>query len=141
MLNKCAFIGNLTKDPELRYTAQGTAVANFSIACNEKFKDKDGNTKEETEFVNIVVWKRLAETCGNYLTKGKQIYIEGKMQTRHYDDKDGNRKYVTEIIGNKMVMLGGKEKSKESNQPGPREQQYNNDKQQPTFDDDNSIPF
>lgn len=105
-VNKWIGIGNLTKDPELRYTPQGTAVCNFSIACNERFKDKSGQQQEKVEYVNIVAWKQLAETCGKYLHKGKQVYIEGSLQTRKWQDRDGNDRYTTEIVANQMQMLG-----------------------------------
>ena len=105
-VNKVILVGNLGKDPELRYTASGTAVANFSLATTEKYKDRDGNSQEKTEWHNIVVWRQLAEICGKYLTKGKQIYIEGKIQTRSYDDRDGNKRYITEIVVDQMQMLG-----------------------------------
>jgi single-strand DNA-binding protein len=107
-VNKVILVGNLGKDPELKYTPSGAAVANFSMALSEKYKDKDGNPQEKTEWVNIVAWKNLAEICGKYLTKGKQVYIEGRIQTRSYDDRDGVKKYITEIVANNMQMLGGK---------------------------------
>lgn len=107
-VNKCIFVGNLTKNPELKYTPQGTAVCTFSIACNERFKDRDGNKQERVEYINIVAWRQLAEICGNFLQKGKQVYIEGKIQTRSYDDRDGNKRYITEIVADQMQMLGSK---------------------------------
>lgn len=110
-VNSCHFIGNLGKDPEVRYTASGQAVASFSIGCNESWVDKDsGQKKEKTEWVNICVWGKLAEICGEYLKKGKQVYIEGRLQTRSWDDKDGNKRYMTEIVASNMVMLGTKDK-------------------------------
>src|SRR4030067_3002975 len=94
-LNKVMLIGNLGKDPELRYTASGVAVATFSIATNESWKDAEGAAQERTEWHNIVAWRKLAEFCGEYLRKGRKIYIEGKIQTRNYDDKNtGVKKYV-----------------------------------------------
>jgi len=107
-VNLVVLIGNLGKDPEVKYTAGGQAVATFSIACNESWTDKDsGQKKERTEWVNIVVWGKLAEICGEYLKKGKQVYISGRLQTRSWDDKDGNKRYMTEVVADKMVMLGG----------------------------------
>jgi single-strand DNA-binding protein len=107
-VNKVILVGNLGKDPELRYTPAGAAVATFSLATTERYKDRDGNRQEKTEWHNIVAWRQLAEICGKFLHKGKQVYIEGKIQTRSYDDRDGNKKYITEIVADQMQMLGGK---------------------------------
>jgi single-strand DNA-binding protein len=105
-LNKAMLIGNLGKDPELRYTTSGVAVATFSLATNESWKDQDGNLQERTEWHNIVAWKKLAEICGEWLKKGKKVYIEGRIQTRSYDDKNtGTKKYITEIVADNMIML------------------------------------
>jgi single-strand DNA-binding protein len=106
-LNKVMLIGHLGKDPELKYTSNGIAVANFSIATNESWKDQDGNLQERTEWHNIVAWRRLAEICGEYLKKGKRVYIEGKIQTRNYDDKNGVKRYITEIVADDLIMLDG----------------------------------
>ncbi len=106
-LNKVMLIGNLGKDPELRYTTSGVAVATFSIATSESWKDQDGNLQERTEWHNIVTWRKLAEICGEWLKKGKRVYIEGRIQTRSYDDKNGVKKYVTEIVADDMIMLDG----------------------------------
>ena len=108
-LNRVMLIGNLGKDPELRYTTSGTAIATFSLATNESWKDQDGNLQERTEWHNIVAWKKLAEICGEWLKKGKKIYIEGRIQTRSYDDKNtGTKKYITEIVADNMIMLDSK---------------------------------
>ncbi len=104
-VNKAILVGNLGKDPELRYTPSGTAVCTFSLATTDRFKNKQGEQQERTEWHNIVVWAGLAEICGKYLTKGKQIYIEGRIQNRSYDDRDGNKRYITEIVANEMQML------------------------------------
>jgi len=109
-LNKVQLIGNLGKDPELKYTPSGVAVATFSIATSESWKDQDGNQQEKTEWHNIVAWRKLAEICGEYLKKGKKVYLEGKLQTRNYE-KDGIKRYVTEIVADQLIMLdsgGGK---------------------------------
>jgi single-strand DNA-binding protein len=106
-LNRVMLIGNLGKDPEIRYTGSGTAVASFSIATSEKFKNKSGEWEERTEWHNITFWARLAEVAGKSLTKGKTIYVEGRLQTRKWQDRDGNDRYTTEIVGEKMLMLGG----------------------------------
>ena len=106
-VNKVILVGNLGKDPELRYTPSGAAVATFSMATTNPFKDKEGN--KQTEWHNIVAWCQLAEICGKYLHKGKQVYIEGRIQTRSYDDRDGNKKYITEIVADQMQMLGSRD--------------------------------
>ncbi len=106
-LNKVMLIGHLGKDPELRYTSNGIAVASFSMATNEAWKDQDGNLQERTEWHNIVAWRRLAEICGEYLKKGKRVYIEGKIQTRSYDDKNGVKRYTTEVVADDLIMLDG----------------------------------
>ena len=108
-VNKCIFIGNLGKDPEMKYTASGEAICNFSIACTESWKDKQtGEKKEQTEWVRISFFGKLAEICGQYLKKGSQVYIEGSMRTRKWTDKDGQERYTTEIRGDEMKMLGSK---------------------------------
>ncbi|MBZ0252974.1 MAG: single-stranded DNA-binding protein, partial [Candidatus Methylomirabilis sp.] len=99
-------IGNLGRDPEIRYLPSGGQVANFSIATTDKWKNKEGNMEDRTEWHNIVAFGRLAEICGEYLRKGKQVYIEGRLQTRSWEDKDGNKRYMTEIVAREMQMLG-----------------------------------
>ena len=105
-LNKAQLIGNLGKDPELKYTSAGVAVATFSIATSDSWKDQEGNIQERTEWHNIVAWRKLAEICGEWLKKGKRVYIEGKIQTRSYE-KDGVKKYMTEIVADQLIMLDG----------------------------------
>ena len=105
MVNKAILIGRLGGDPEVRYTQSGTAVANFTLATNEKWKDKEGNPQEQTEWHRIVAFARLGEICGEYLSKGSMIYIEGRIQTRQWEDKDGNKRYTTEIVAREMKML------------------------------------
>lgn len=117
-VNKAILIGNLGRDPEIRYTASGTAVANFTIATSERWKDKEtGEDKEQTEWHRIVAWRRLAEICGEYLTKGRQVYIEGRLQTRSWE-KDGVTRYTTEIVANDMMMLGGRDAGTDSRPAG-----------------------
>jgi single-strand DNA-binding protein len=110
-INKVILIGNLGGDPEIRYTPSGRPVANFNIATTENWTNKDGGKEERTEWHRIVAWGRLGEICGEYLHKGKQVYIEGKLQTRSWEDRDGNKRYTTEILAQTMQMLGpaGKE--------------------------------
>lgn len=105
-LNKVMLIGNLGKDPELRYSAKGLAVASFSIATNESTKDEEGNIQERTEWHNVITFGKLAETSNQYLKKGQRVYIEGSIRTRSYDDKNGIKRYVTEIYANDLIMLG-----------------------------------
>lgn len=107
-VNKAIILGNLGKDPELRYASSGKAVANFSIATTEKWKDQSGNMQEATEWHSVVLWGRQAEVAKEYLSKGSSVYIEGRIQTRNYDDKNGVKRYVTEIVGQKMQFLGAK---------------------------------
>jgi single-strand DNA-binding protein len=107
-VNKVILIGNLGQDPELRYTSAGVAVATFTLATNESWKDQDGNTQERTQWHNLVAWRKLAEICGEYLKKGSRIYIEGRLQYRNYDDKNGVKRYVTEIVIDQMMMLDSK---------------------------------
>jgi len=106
-LNKAMIIGNLGKDPELRYTQSGRAVANLSVATNEKWTDNDGNPQERTEWHRVVVWGRQAENCEKYLSKGRQVYVEGRIQTRDWTDNDGNKRYSTEIVAQTVQFLSG----------------------------------
>jgi len=106
-VNKVILVGNLGKDPEVRYTQTGSAVANFSIATSEQWNDRDGKKQERTEWHNIVVWGKTAEHCGQYLSKGRQVFIEGSIRTRSYDDKSGNKRYITEIVAQRVQFLGG----------------------------------
>ncbi len=105
MINKVILIGNLGADPEIRYTQEGTSVATFNIATTERWTDKSGQKQESTEWHRIVAWRRLAEICGEYLNKGSKVYIEGKLQTRKWQDQNGNDKYTTEIVAREMKML------------------------------------
>jgi len=108
-VNKVILIGNLGKDPEVKYTPSGTPVAKFSLATNERYKDKSGEWKDRTEWHNIVAWQRMAEIAGEYLKKGRPVYIEGRLQTHSWDDKQtGQKKYMTEIVANDLVLLGGR---------------------------------
>ncbi len=108
-VNKVILIGNLGKDPELRYAPSGSAVASFSLATSEQWKDQEGNPQERTSWHNIVVWGKLAEIAAEYLKKGRKVYIEGRLQYRDYEGKDGNKRYVTEIVANDLVMLGSRQ--------------------------------
>lgn len=107
-VNKVILVGNLGRDPEVRYMPNGDAVCNFSIATTDSWKDKNGEKQERTEWHNIVMYRRLAEIAGEYLKKGAPVYLEGKLQTRKWQDKDGNDRYTTEIIADQMQMLGSR---------------------------------
>ncbi len=108
MINKVILIGNLGADPEVRYSQNGTAVANFRIATTEVWKKQDGSKEENTEWHRIVAFARLGEICGEYLSKGSKVYIEGRLQTRKWDDRDGNTRYTTEIVAREMKMLSAR---------------------------------
>ncbi|MFW5778137.1 MAG: single-stranded DNA-binding protein [Bacteroidota bacterium] len=113
-VNKVILVGNLGKDPDIRNLESGSKVANFSLATTEFFKGKDGNRTEQTEWHNISVWNQLADLSEKYLKKGDKIYLEGRIRTRSYDDKDGVKKYITEIIGNQMTFLGSPQRSNDN---------------------------
>ncbi|MDF1566334.1 MAG: single-stranded DNA-binding protein [Deltaproteobacteria bacterium] len=104
-VNKAIIIGNLGKDPEVRYTTGGSAVCNFTVATNEQWKDKGGQKQERTEWHRIVTWGRTAELCGEYLSKGRTVYVEGRIQTRDWQDRDGNKRYTTEIVAQTVQFL------------------------------------
>jgi single-strand DNA-binding protein len=109
-VNKVILVGNLGKDPEVRYTPGGQAVANFNIATNENWTDKSGQKQERTEWHRIVVWGKQAELCGEYLSKGRQVYLEGRLQTREWTNKEGVKQYTTEVVANQVVFLSGGER-------------------------------
>jgi len=113
-VNKVILVGNLGKDPEVKYLDSGVAVANFSLATTENYKNKEGERVSQTEWHNVVLWRGLAEVAEKFLKKGSNIYIEGKIKTRKWEDKDGNTRYSTEILGDNMTMLGGKSNSEDS---------------------------
>jgi single-strand DNA-binding protein len=140
-LNQCSFIGRLGRDPETRYMPSGKAVANFSIAVGSKWKDKSsGDSKESTEWVNIVAFDKLGEICSQYLKKGAQVFIQGAFKTRKWKDKEGKDRYSTEIIANQMQMLGGRPQSDTRREETKQESasEPSNDEAE-SFDDD--IPF
>ena len=117
-VNKVILVGNLGADPEMRYTAGGTAVCKFRMATTEKFTDKDGNRQERTDWHRVVAWRKLAEICGQYLAKGKQVYIEGKIRNDTWE-KDGVKQYSYEIVADNMVMLGGPGGRGQDREPEP----------------------
>jgi single-strand DNA-binding protein len=107
-VNKAIIVGNLGRDPEMRSTQNGTQIANFSVATSRRYNNREGQMQEETEWHRVVAFGRLAEICGQYLHKGKQVYIEGRIQTRSWEDDSGQKKYMTEIVANEMQMLGSR---------------------------------
>lgn len=107
-VNKAILIGNLGADPEVRQTQSGRSVATFNVATSERWKDKQGTLQERTEWHRVVAWTPLAEIAGQYLTKGSQVYVEGRIQSRQWEDREGQKRYTTEIVANQMVLLGGR---------------------------------
>ena len=139
-LNKVMLIGNLGRDPELRYTTSGVAVATFGLATNESWRDQDGNVQEKTEWHNIVAWRKLAEICGEWLKKGKKVYVEGRLQTRSYDDRNtGTKKYMTEIVADNIIMLDSRGSTAEGGGPPPSSGGSRAPSSEPKEDDD--LPF
>ena len=117
-VNKVILVGHLGADPEIRYTPGGQPVANFSLATSESWTDKSGQRQDKTEWHRIVVWRKLAELCGEYLAKGRQIYLEGKIKTRSWEDRDGNKRYTTEIEAQDIRFLGGRGDGPQANPQG-----------------------
>jgi single-strand DNA-binding protein len=145
-LNKVMLIGHLGKDPEIRYTSEGSPVANFSLATSESWTDKSGSRQERTEWHNIVAWKNLAELAKRFLAKGRQVYIEGRIQTREWNDRDGNKRRTTEVIASQMVLLGSRPQGMDAGiQPMDSPARTASDSSEPPFGDagitDSDIPF
>jgi len=164
-VNKVILIGNLGDDPELRYTGSGTAVCNMSLATNETYTDSDGNEVQNTEWHDVVAWGRLGEICNEYLNKGSQVYFEGKLQTRSWEDRDNNTRYSTEVKAQEMMFLDsnrqggadmdGFDQSREDEAldqtrqeqpagpsgPQPGQQASSGDEDEETFEPDDDLPF
>ena len=143
-VNMAIVVGNLGKDPEVRFTQSGRAVANFSIATSESWTGQDGNPQERTEWHRIVVWGKQAESCGQYLAKGRQVFVQGRIQTRTYEDKTGNTRYITEVVAQRVQFLGGAggARASQETQDQPQDQGFGDTSssfQSPPIDDD--IPF
>ena len=138
-VNKVILVGRLGQDPEVRYTQGGTAVANLRIATDETWKDQSGERQQRTEWHTVVAWRRLAEICGQYLSKGRLVYIEGKLQTRSWQDREGNKRYSTEVQADNMVMLGGGRSEEGQATPAPAQPAAASGADSGTSDDD--IPF
>lgn len=124
MLNKVMLIGNLGKDPELRYTASGQAVCDFNVATSENFTDREGQKQERTEWHRVVVWARQAENCKRYLSKGSKVFVEGRLQTREWDDKTGTKRYTTEVVAQNVRFLSGKGSGGGFDEPPPPTDEY-----------------
>lgn len=140
MLNQCNFIGNCGRDPEIRFTTGGAPVASVSLAVSEKWKDKSGQQQEKTEWINLVVWNRLAEVFRDYVKKGDKIFVSGKLSTRKWNDKDGNPRQSTEIIVAQMEMLGSKGSSGSRSSGGSQDSDSSSDGDFGGITDD-QIPF
>lgn len=144
-VNKVILVGNVGKDPEVRHLDSGVAVCNFPLATSESYTAKNGDRVTTTEWHNIVLWRGLADVAEKYVTKGKQLYIEGRIRTRSYDDKEGNKRYTTEIYGDVMQMLGSRDSSPsgstaaENAAPAPSTQKTQEPDIEPEGDDD--LPF
>lgn len=137
-INKVILVGRLGQDPEVRYTPDGTAVTTFSVATSREWNDKNsGERKEQTEWHRIVTFRKLAEICGQYLSKGRQVYVEGRMQTRSWEDKDGVKRYTTEVVADTVQFLGSKDTS------GPRDSYGPPPPEEPPYmeNKDDDIPF
>lgn len=143
-INKVILVGNLGKDPEVRHLEGGAVVAKFPLATSETYKTKEGQRVDQTEWHNIVMWRGLAESAEKYLRKGSLVYIEGKIRTRSWDDKDGNKRFATEIIADTMTMLSSK-RTDEQHQQGSSEQKPSSSEESPSVDVPNNsgddLPF
>lgn len=138
-VNKVILVGRLGSDPEVRYTQQGSAVANFNIATSENWTDKNGEKQEKTEWHKIVVWGKVAELCSQYLSKGRQVFVEGRLQTRQWEDKDGGKRYTTEVVANTVQFLDRGQDKNNSTADAP----YSGgpDLAAPSISADEDIPF
>jgi len=145
-VNKVILIGNLGHEPELRYTGDGTAVCNMSLATNESYTDSDGNEVQKTEWHDVVAWGRLGEVCNEYLEKGSQVYFEGKLQTREWEDRDDNTRYSTEVKAQEMMFLDSNRNGTPGgdgamHQSAPEPTSQASEEQDDTFEPDDSLPF
>ncbi len=137
-VNKVILVGNLGRDPEVRYTSNGTPVANFTMATTDQWRDQSGERQERTEWHRIVVWGKQAEIAGEYLRKGRQVYVEGQLQTREWTDRDGNKRYTTEVRARMFQMLGSPRDARPDSEGEPAHAVA--DSQGPGYEDDD-IPF
>jgi single-strand DNA-binding protein len=140
-VNKAIILGHLGKDPDIRYMASGDAVAKFSVATSETYKDKNGDKQEKTEWHNVVFFKRQAEIAGEYLKKGSQVYVEGRLQTRKWEDKEGRDRYTTEIVGTELKLIGGRNDSKQDRKEASKEDRPDKKESKGFEDFEDDIPF
>lgn len=142
-VNKVILVGNLGKDPEVRHLEGGASVANFPLATSESYKDRNGNRVDQTEWHNVVVWRGLADVAEKYLKKGNQVYIEGKIRTRSWDDKDGVKRYTTEIVADQMTMLGRRDENQMGGGMANQNQPNQNMGSAPmnNMDEEDDLPF
>lgn len=142
-VNKVILVGNLGKDPEVRHLEGGASVANFPLATSESYKDRNGNRVDQTEWHNVVVWRGLADVAEKYLKKGNQVYIEGKIRTRSWDDKDGVKRYTTEIVADQMTMLGRRDENQMGGGMANQNQPNQNIGSAPmnNMDEEDDLPF
>jgi single-strand DNA-binding protein len=138
-LNKTQIIGHLGRDPEMRHTAQGTAVTNFSVAVSREWKDGDGEKNEDTTWFNVVAWDKLGEICNQYLAKGSKVYVEGRIQTRKYTDRDGNERQSWELVATDMIMLDSRARDGDESRERPAPVARRNQPQ--PIESDADIPF
>ncbi len=138
-LNKVFLVGNLTRDPELRHTAQGTSVANFSIAVNRSYKGNDGDFKKEVSYFNIVVWGKTGENCSKYLSKGRSVLVEGRLANRSYETQDGQKRTITEIVADNVQFLGGRGDSQDEGSEASGGGDYGSNYADGS--DDDAVPF
>jgi len=139
-VNKVILLGRLGQDPELKYTQAGKAVAKFSLATDETWKDKQGEKQQKTTWHTVIAWEKLAEIIGQYVKKGSQVYIEGKIQVRNYETNEGEKRYVTEIVANNLVMLGDKKDSNGEEKPKSKPSPKPKGKDDSEINDDD-VPF
>lgn len=135
-LNKVMIIGNLGKDPEMRYTPSGRPVTTFSVAVSRSWNSSDGTRRSETEWFNVVAWGNLAEICKKYLHKGQQAYVEGRLQTRHWEDKEGTRRTSVELVANEMMMIGDRQDNRQ-----PKNEENSGVEPTPPQPEEDEFPF
>jgi single-strand DNA-binding protein len=140
-LNQCNFIGNLVRDPEMKFIPNGKAVTNFTIACNERWKEQTGEVKESVEYVKIVAWGKFAENCEKLLSKGKLVFVSGKLQTRPWEDRNGNKRYTTEVVANQMQVLSPTNSSEGGYSNNEGDSGFSPKNNTPVPQEFNDIPF
>lgn len=139
-INKAIIIGRLGADPEVRQVSSGNSVATLSVATSEKWTDRDGQAQERTEWHRVIAWGKLAEICGKFLAKGRQVYVEGRIQTRQWEDSQGQKRYTTEIVANTVQFLGSQQGARPDNYDN-NDSEYQDFGPEPSFDSHEEIPF